>query len=390
MSPTAPPSRRAVLGDVALALLFAAVVVLETHAAPAGDGEGSSLWLGLVTVVPVAFRRTSPAGSLAAAALLVLGPSLLVSPFHPWFYGNEVTLYVLVYSFARRSGSVAARWAWLAGPLVFLAQAVGAPETGDVSDLLFDGVVLGAAWLAGRTVRRFDEQGRELRATLAQLAEEQRVREASAVSAERTRIAAEMHDVVAHAVSLMVVQVGATRIRLERDGRPRDGLAAVEDAGREALDELRRMLGVLREPSVETTAPLPGGSALPELVAEYAGLGLVVELAADPLDDLPDGTGLTVYRIVQDALENALTHGAEHTVTASVRRRDGQVLIDVANPVAAHHDGHEGPDTVDRAGPRRIRERVALFRGSLGADRHDDSWQVHVVLPVDDLTTATS
>jgi signal transduction histidine kinase len=242
-------SRRVLVGDLALALLFAAVVVLETHASPAGDGEGSSLWLGLLSVVPVAFRRTAPVGSLAAGALLVLGPSLVLDPFHPWFYGNEVTLYVLLYSFARRSGSVVARWAWLAGAVVFLVQAAGAREDFDASDLLFDLVVFGAAWLAGRTVRRFDAQGRELRATLAQLAEEQQAREASAVSAERTRIAAEMHDVVAHAVSLMVVQVGATRMRLEQDGRERTGLAEVEGAGREALDELRLLLGVLRAPA---------------------------------------------------------------------------------------------------------------------------------------------
>jgi signal transduction histidine kinase len=242
-------NRRVLAGDIALALLFAAVVVLETHASPAGDGEGSSLWLGVLSVLPVAFRRTSPAASLAAGVLLVLGPSLILDPFHPWFYGNEVTLYVLLYSFVRLSGSVAARCAWLAGPVVFLAQAHGAHEDFDVSDLLFDVVVLGAAWLAGRTVRRFDVQGRELRALLTQLAEEQRARETSAVSAERTRIAAEMHDVVAHAVSLMVVQVGATRLRLEQDGRPRTGLAEVENTGREALDELRLLLGVLRQPA---------------------------------------------------------------------------------------------------------------------------------------------
>ena len=242
-------TRRAVAGDLGLALLFAAVVVLESHASPSGDGEGSSLWLGMLSVVPVAFRRAAPAGSLAAAAVLVLGPSFLVEPFHPWFYGNEVTLYVLLYSFARRSGSLVARWGWLAGPAVFLVQAVGAHDDWDVSDAVFDSVVLGAAWLAGRTVRRFDGQRRQLHATLVELAEEQRAREESAVTAERTRVAAEMHDVLAHAVSLMVVQVGATRMRLEQDGRPRAGLEEVEDAGREALDELRLLLGVLRQPS---------------------------------------------------------------------------------------------------------------------------------------------
>jgi signal transduction histidine kinase len=386
MSPaTARTSRRTLVGDVTLALVFAAVVVLETRSSPAGDGEGSSLWLGLFSVVPLAFRRTAPAGSLAAGAALVLGPSLFLSPFHPWFYGNEVTLYVLVYSFARRSGSPFARWAWLGGPLVFLVQAVGASESFDVSDLLFDSVVLGAAWLAGRTVRRFDEQGRELHTTLAQLAEEQQVREASAVAAERTRIAAEMHDVVAHAVSLMVVQVGATRIRLEQDGRQRTGLASVEDAGREALDELRRLLGILREPSLESTVPLPGAAALHGLVEEYAARGLDVELAVEPLDDLPDGTGLAVYRIVQDALENALAHGAEDAVTAVVRRRGTDVVIDVSNPVAVDHDGGGGEG---RAGPLRIRERVAVFRGSLGTSRQNGRWEVHVVLPVDDLEGA--
>jgi signal transduction histidine kinase len=164
------------------------------------------------------------------------------------FWGDLVPVLVMVFTVARRDGGVAGRHAWLSLPVMLLAGA-RIPGFLALSSVLFAAVVVVFAWSAGRLVRRMDERRRALADALARLSEEQAARQAAAVAGERSRIATEMHDVVSHAVSLMVIQVGAARMELEASG---DAVAEVaqlhsaERTGREALDALRRSLGVLR------------------------------------------------------------------------------------------------------------------------------------------------
>ena len=229
--------------DAAVTAVFAGFVLLERHLF-ASDPVTAPLWLGLLSVAPLAVRRAHPRVALGAATALVLGPSL-AGAFVPFFFAGQVPLYLLVYTVVRRHGDVVARSLWASGIVVAGVQALHVPHARSASYVLFDTLTFAVAWLVGRAVRRFDLQGRELQETLAALAREQQQHELLAVAAERNRLAAEAHDVVGQAVSVMVVQIGAARLALEKHGVPCAGLGEIEDLGRQALTELRRLLGVL-------------------------------------------------------------------------------------------------------------------------------------------------
>jgi signal transduction histidine kinase len=174
-----------------------------------------------------------------------------------------------------------------------------------------------------------------------------------------------MHDVVAHAVSLMVLQLGAARMRLEVDGvRLPPELRAAEDTGREALGELRRTVGVLRETSsAGSLAPVPDLGSLPDLVPPFAAVGLAVTLDVSPGEGpLPSSLQLAAYRIVQEGLTNVAKHAGGVPVTVSVRRVGQELVVAVQNsPGRAAHASAGGH------GLAGMRERVMMFGGTLDA-----------------------
>ena len=234
-------------------------------------------------------------------------------------------------------------------------------------EAVFGAVTMFVAWYVGRRV-----QLREQRA--AQLQREQAAEARRIVIEERTRIARELHDVVAHRVSLMTVQAGAAKAVAAQDpeGALR-AMGAVEEAGRQALDELRHLLGVLRpETDLDGLGPQPGLAELPKLVEQTRGAGLDVSLATDGVSaGLPARVDLFAYRIVQEALTNVLKHagpGARTTVRLGTDRRG--IVIEVLD------DGRgatvlPGPDP-DDAGARGhgivgMRERARLLGGTLDA-----------------------
>lgn len=236
--------RRAVaLADVALIPLFACAVLAEPHAF-AGDPVTAPVWYGLLSLAPLAIRRKHPWTALGSASLLQVAPGLL-SGLVPSFFGNQVPLYLLVYTVARHRDGPAVRCLATYGLALAGMQAVHTAAARSPGYVVFDALTFAVAWLVGRTTRRFDLQSLELEQTLDALAEQQRLREQLAVAVERSRLAAESHDVVGHAITLMVVQVGATRMQLERGTPGWEELAETEDLGRQALAELRRILGVL-------------------------------------------------------------------------------------------------------------------------------------------------
>jgi signal transduction histidine kinase len=243
--------RRPVLVDGLLAAVVVVLGQVELRQ-PWDDGfRAGPMWLDspvtALAVLPLALRTRAPRLGLLLMVTVNLVPGLLVA--HTLlFWGDVVPMLVMVFTVARRDAGAAGRYTWLAWPVVLLSGA-RIPTFLEPANLLFGTVVYVFAWFAGRLVRRMDERGRALADALARLSQEQSARQAAAVAHERSRIAAEMHDVVSHAVSLMVIQVGAARMELETSGGAPSEVAqlgSAERAGREALDALRRSLGVLR------------------------------------------------------------------------------------------------------------------------------------------------
>ncbi|MEO9174874.1 MAG: histidine kinase [Gaiellales bacterium] len=182
------------------------------------------------------------------------------------------------------------------------------------------------------------------------------------VSEERARIARELHDVVAHHVSLMVVQGGAVRETLGGEHPLAPTLDALSGTGRQALGELRRLLGLLRAESDVEHAPQPGLAALDELAAQVQASGLVVEIVrTDDAGPLPPGIELSAYRIVQEALTNAIRHGQARSAIVTVSRTEASLELSIVDDGR----GAGAPQTSGGHGIVGMRERVALYDGTL-------------------------
>ncbi|HTL23059.1 MAG TPA: histidine kinase, partial [Mycobacteriales bacterium] len=247
---------------------------------------------------------------------------------------------------------------------------------GDAADFL-PLLVWGAPWLVGRMVRRQALQARADGARAALLLAEQEAQTREAAQTERDRIARELHDVVAHAVSLMVVQAGAER--LANPATPsREALVAIEDSGRRALVELRTMLGVLRTSGEEDRDPQPDLAALPVLVESVRAAGLPVELHVSGEEAVPAGVALSAYRIVQEALTNALRHAGEVRTCVTVGVSD-EVVVEVRSELPPH--GRAASPGSGR-GVTGMRERVALHGGALDAGPEGAAWVVRARLPL--------
>lgn len=320
--------------------------------------------LVLLMTVPIAWRRWSPListvlvmGAVAAARrnpgdLHLILAAILVAMFSLGSFasGRAATAGV---SFA-----LAAMWTSIA-----LTSAVKSP-----SELLRDAVSVATAiaipFAVGRVLR-----GRELRVVASEeraqrLELEREAKALRAVGEERARIARELHDVIAHGVSVMVVQAGAAAEVLSRDpDGARGALVAVQDTGRQALEDLRRMLGLVREGDALALGPRPGLEQLDPLLDQLrtAGLPVEVEVRGTPRE-LPAGLDVSAYRIVQEALTNVLKHAgparARVVVGYGPDAVELEVLDDGRGPQNGHRQGH---------GLVGMRERVALYGGSLEA-----------------------
>ena len=233
-------------------------------------------------------------------------------------------------------------------------------------DVIFTPVLFAIGWLVGYALRERTEQTKaaEERATRAE-----REREAAArvaVAEERGRIARELHDVVAHAVSVMVLQVGAVRHRMpETDTEDRETLTNVEQAGRTALAEMRRLLNAMRHDDDELELlPHPGLGNLDALVDDVraAGLPVRLEISGEPVA-LPPGLDLSAYRILQEGLTNALKHARASQAEVEVQYTATELRLEVRD------DGPGGPSTDAGVGHGLvgIRERVRIFGGGMSA-----------------------
>jgi signal transduction histidine kinase len=338
--------------------------------------------LVLLTTIPIAVRRYRPLAVLAitvsAETLLLLFASRTAVPLGPL-----VALYTVA-SRCERPVSIRAA-EWVALPLIVGVSADSGPHPQEIVPKL---ALFAIAWVLGDNIRTRRAYLAELEARAARLEREREEQAQRAVIEERTRIARELHDVIAHNVSVMVVQASAGEEVFDTDpGRARESLSAVASTGRAALTELRRLLGVIRsEENAQGGAaytPQPGIEYLSELVEQMRETGLTVELSVlgEPRE-LPEGVGLCAYRIVQEALTNTLKHADASHAQVSVRYVSDALELQVVD------DGRASPAVNgDTAGHGLIgmRERVALFGGELSvvaiAGR---GFQVSARLPLED------
>jgi signal transduction histidine kinase len=238
-----------------------------------------------------------------------------------------------------------------------------APETW--ATLIPYTVLIGAIWLWGRYISTRRAYLRSLEERAARLESERDAQVQIAAAAERARIAREMHDVIAHSISVMVVQADGAAYTVATDpGRARRAMEAIGATGREALTEMRRMLGVLRDgDDAGAYAPQPGVEQLTELVERIRSAGLPVELTVAGVPaELPAALQLTIYRIVQEALTNTRKH-AGPAARSSVALHYGDDAVEVR--VRDDGRGAAAGDDGRGHGLLGMRERVALYGGSI-------------------------
>ncbi|MFC6431750.1 sensor histidine kinase [Nocardiopsis tropica] len=344
----------------------------------------------LVLLLPLALRRRYPAGVFATVA----AATVLQLAFGVDLFLAELAVVAAMYTVAAHRRLAPALAALAVVELCLLLMIVGSPyaDQGSWTVFVFYTFFIMLCWVTGlyTNVRRSHLIGLEERAQW--LERERDARARAAIAEERARIARELHDVVAHNVSVMVVQADGAAYAIDDDpARARTAMETVSEVGRTALSEMRGILGVLREGEHEEGfTPRPGVEQLDQLFAQVRRAGLQVEYTVDgPVRQLSAGAGLVVHRVVQEALTNTLKHAGPGTVRARVRLRFG----DDALEVRILDDGR-GASVPAGAGPGEgrgltgMRERVSVYGGSLRAGPcPDGGYEVVASLPMRAITT---
>jgi signal transduction histidine kinase len=370
--------RRPPPSDIALVAALSLWAILEAFFV---EGPGSvpvRIVAGCALTVPLLFRRRYPfpvvvfvAGVLAFRAALgaesenaaSFFPAILIATFSVALYARRLELAVL-------GGLIA-----LTGILSAVVLGFGRDDgtTTDPGNMTIISFFVIAAWTSGFLLRRRAEHARRVEAESGELAR-------AAVSHERSRIARELHDIVAHSISVISVQTGAAEQYVERDpAKVREHLEAVRRSAHDALTEMRRLTGVLRDEEA-SYAPQPGLERVPDLVEEARASGLDVELVQEgERREMPPGVDLAAYRIVQEALTNARKHAGKVAATVRVRYSPEEVEVEVQNAVGSGGPGGGGGGH----GLVGMRERVRVYGGTLetGPDGNGH-FKVHAQLPL--------
>jgi signal transduction histidine kinase len=354
-------------GDLALAALLTAFGVVELWivdvgpkpvAVPAVVVGGAALYwrrVAPLTVAAVFF------GAVAAESLLGVS---LERPDAPLLMAL-VSVYTIGAYLALREALIG-----LAVALVGIWIGVASQTARGYSDFVFTLIVVAAGWLVGRGMHGRVRQTAELAERTLRLEQERESERRAAIDEERRRIARDLHDVIAHSVSVMVVQAGAAEDVFERDpAAVLEPIRAVQETGRAALVEISRLLGLLRDDGAELgLAPQPRLDDLGELAEQMRTAGLIVALRfeGEPRP-LPLGVDLSVYRIAQEALTNTLKHADGAAAELVLRYRERDVELEVTDDGAGTENGHRGGH-----GLIGMRERVAVFGGTLEAGRRPE------------------
>jgi signal transduction histidine kinase len=365
-------------GDAILAGVLTALVLLEIgltdRPMPVKLASGAfAVCVGLAASQRVRFPLLFLGLIFAtSAAVAVVGRT---SGYHgPDGVGMFGFLLLAVYSAAARTSGRGLRLAAAMTLGIFGADLAAELPSGIHPDaVVFFALMLGAPWIAGRAVRQRRMSDRQL--------EHERARIAAAVDEERARIARELHDVVAHSLSVMVLQArGGRRVLESAPADARDAFGSIETTGQQALAEMRRLLGLLRRNDEDLAlAPQPSLRELDQLIGKVEAAGLPVQMTVEgERRDLPPGIELSAFRIVQEALTNALRHAGPTRARVILRYRPDALEVEVVD---------DGEGTGEAAGSGYgligMRERVAVYGGELDAGRRPEGgYALRVRLPL--------
>jgi signal transduction histidine kinase len=369
-------------GDALLAVAFLALTAVQVGAdgslsAPEKVGAGT---MAVAVAVALSQRRRAP---LALAAVTLA--SIVARPVIPPG-GDGVSYGLAALVAAYTCASALEGRALLAGAALTGATAIVLMITDgqDFAGVLFYSLLFGAPWVGGRMIR-LGRQRQRLLEKQAVLLEAQRDEQArAAVADERARIARELHDVVAHAISVVVLQArGGRRVLPTDPATAHEAFDVIESTSTQALGEMRRLLGLLRDDDGVAFAPQPTLARLDELAAEVRAAGLEVAVSVEgEAAPLPPGVDVSAYRIVQEALTNALKHAGPARAFVRVTYDDDAVLVEVTDDgLGAAAPALNGVESGGH-GLVGIRERVAIVGGSLDAGpRVEGGYAVRARLP---------
>jgi signal transduction histidine kinase len=378
---------RLLLVDGAIAIVLAAITLMEISrscpCAPA-DRWWSTVFM-LSQTLPLAARRRYPRAVVSVVGASAFLYNVLDIPPQPF---TEILPVVLAtYTLAADTGR---RFAIVGGLLSVAAVfVVSLPAIGgnqDLRDLVLPPVLLAAAWVAGddaRNRRRSEELLRE-RAERAERESAERARVATLE--ERARIARELHDVIAHSVGVIAVQAGAARRVVDDEPeRAADALRSIEEVSRDAMVELRRVLSVLRDPAEDPSlGPQPGLASVDELLAHVEQAGLAVRLQVDGHPwELPPSLGLAAYRVIQEALTNSLTHAAATDASVRIAYEPDGLEVTIADRAGRSSIDDDRSALSTGKGLEGMRERVAMFAGTLETRTTDEGFVVTARFPYD-------
>ena len=339
--------------DTALAAGALAISLSVLTTMPSWEPGPAAGLLVLVHAVPVAFRRTRP----RTAFVVSIGAGVVYLAAGWPMVGLGLAALIMTYSLAAYSTRVHSLVGLATVEVGLTLEALFGKGRPQFDTLLGNLIILAAAWLLGDGTRRRREEA---------LSEQQRLAR-QAVSDERLRIARELHDVVAHSMSVIAVQAGTGRMVIDDDvDHARRALASIEETSKRALDEMRRLLGVLRAdtPDAAALAPVPTLDDLDRLVAYAVEGGTAVDVSVvGDRRKTPAGIELAAYRVLQEALTNVRRHAAGAPARVHLSFEPTELVVEVENPLV------DGQPAVDAGGHGILgmRERVSLYGGTFEA-----------------------
>ena len=358
---------------------YAAAGVVMAFAAlfEAGYGGAGAAWstvtvaAALLTGLAVGLGGRFPLGSALLLSATMVGAQLASPGGLPEVGGAQLIAYVLLvgnaaYRLPRWQGVVAYGVSALVPPLVIVMDGES------VWEFVFFALILAPAWLVGFLLRREQARTAELAALAAELRAEREKQAEVAVAEERTRISRELHDAVAHTVSVMTLQVGVVRRRQRPGSVEEETLLSAEGLGRQAVDELRRIVGIVRQGESAALAPLPSLDLLPELVDEVrrAGASVALEMSGDAAS-VPRAVGMSAYRVAQEGLTNVLRHAPGASAVVRVDVLPDRVQVVVENGAAPRTAGPPAAGTSGGHGLTGLHERTSMLGGELIAGPTD-------------------
>ena len=352
-----------------VAMIVAVAALFEAgYGGPGAALSSVNVLAALLTGVSLAVSRWFPLLGVVVLSATMVATQLLSSSGLPTVGGAQLIAYVLLvgnaaYLLPRVPALVAYAVSAVVPPLCIVI------EGESLWEFAFFALILAPAWAVGVLLRREQLRSAELAALAAELRAEREKQAEVAVAEERTRISRELHDAVAHTVSVMTLQVGVVRRRQQPGSIEEETLLGAEVLGRQAVDELRRIVGIVRRGESAALAPLPSLDLLPGLVEEVRRTGAVVALeTSGDTSTVPRAVGMSAYRVAQEGLTNALRHAPGAPVVVRIEVGPGEVRVSVDNAAAdAGPEAAVGDPAHGGHGLAGLRERVSVLGGDLAA-----------------------